>query len=455
MEAERDKFISKQTELVQLKKSLSSLESKRKDELKERDRHIADLGKQLLSATKAKDLLERNLVDSKRISAQQLSSTCSEMESLLQQARSESCLAKEECENLMNREQNVINQLEDHHLLLDRVVQKYAYLASRSVSSVDYHHLKHDYFVLQLRQLRLERKLANTEDQVVELAHLIRQAKEENLQLSRALSDAIDEVSIYRTAASEHNNPVISLDTILSSIRNNLVTELVELAKTDASTHELLAGYYRSQCIDLYLAFLVIDKELTETRITAGQRAIDLTSALTSNESLASRLEHLQKEHITREEEVKLIMDDLKTATVEVAEMQQKLDNSDFSHANNLKTIQQLNTTVQKNRMAEQALREEIDEWVSSFYLANILLFLRRLTAALMNAECYQEAYYSLSDEIGVLLARNQTAEEEVDCISQFNAEILGHNNPAQRIMYVDRIRRELAEAKQASSCEL
>lgn len=76
------------------------------------------------------------------------------------------------------------------------------------------------------------------------------------------------------------------------------------------------------------------------------------------------------------------------------------------------------------------------------------------MTAALSDAECYKEAYYSLSDELGKLLTRNQIAEEEVDRISQFNAEILGHHNPAQRIMYVDRIRRELAEAKQVRSLE-
>lgn len=77
------------------------------------------------------------------------------------------------------------------------------------------------------------------------------------------------------------------------------------------------------------------------------------------------------------------------------------------------------------------------------------------MTAALSDAESYKEAYYSLSDKIGALLTRNEIAEEEVDRISQFNAEILGHHNPAQRIMYVDRIRRELAEAKQVRSPEL
>jgi hypothetical protein len=72
-----------------------------------------------------------------------------------------------------------------------------------------------------------------------------------------------------------------------------------------------------------------------------------------------------------------------------------------------------------------------------------------RLTAELTEAERYQTAYYRLVEEVGELVARNALAEEEADKLSRFNAEILGHNNPAQRIMYVDRIRRELAETKQ------
>lgn len=69
----------------------------------------------------------------------------------------------------------------------------------------------------------------------------------------------------------------------------------------------------------------------------------------------------------------------------------------------------------------------------------------------LADAERYQEAYVSLSEQVGALVARNQLAEEEAERLGKFNAEILGHNNPAQRIAYVDRIRRELAEAKHVS----
>src|SRR5579863_3802633 len=72
-----------------------------------------------------------------------------------------------------------------------------------------------------------------------------------------------------------------------------------------------------------------------------------------------------------------------------------------------------------------------------------------RLTVDLTDAERYRGAYHNLVDEVGVLVARNQLAESEANKLSQFNAEILAHNNPAQRIVYLDRVRRELAETKQ------
>jgi hypothetical protein len=71
------------------------------------------------------------------------------------------------------------------------------------------------------------------------------------------------------------------------------------------------------------------------------------------------------------------------------------------------------------------------------------------LTAEVVDAERYQEAYYTLSDLVSSLAARNELAEEEAQRLSKLNAEILGHNNPAQRILYVDRMRKDLAETKQ------
>jgi hypothetical protein len=79
---------------------------------------------------------------------------------------------------------------------------------------------------------------------------------------------------------------------------------------------------------------------------------------------------------------------------------------------------------------------------------SNPISTISRRTAELMEAEGYKTAYYALAAEIDDVLARNVLAEEEAERLGKLNAEILGHHNPAQKIMYVESIRRELAETK-------
>lgn len=82
------------------------------------------------------------------------------------------------------------------------------------------------------------------------------------------------------------------------------------------------------------------------------------------------------------------------------------------------------------------------------------ILRLGRLTTDLAEAEQYREAYCNMVDEVDALVRRNALAEDEARSLSKFNAQILGHRNPAQRIMYVDKIRQELHDTKQASPVE-
>ena len=72
-----------------------------------------------------------------------------------------------------------------------------------------------------------------------------------------------------------------------------------------------------------------------------------------------------------------------------------------------------------------------------------------RLSRALAESEDYAHAYQTLVDEVNALVDRNALAEEEAQQLSKFNAQLLSHKNPAQKIMYVDRIRQELADVKQ------
>ena len=72
-----------------------------------------------------------------------------------------------------------------------------------------------------------------------------------------------------------------------------------------------------------------------------------------------------------------------------------------------------------------------------------------RLSNALAESEGYAHAYQALVDEVNALVDRKALAEEEAQQLSKFNAELLSHKNPAQKIMYVDRIRQELGDTKQ------
>jgi hypothetical protein len=72
-----------------------------------------------------------------------------------------------------------------------------------------------------------------------------------------------------------------------------------------------------------------------------------------------------------------------------------------------------------------------------------------RLSAALSDATRYEDAYKQMRNEFEGVIMRNELAEQEADYLSKFNAEILGHNNLGQRIHYVDRIRQDLADARQ------
>ena len=78
-----------------------------------------------------------------------------------------------------------------------------------------------------------------------------------------------------------------------------------------------------------------------------------------------------------------------------------------------------------------------------------------RLSNALAESDDYAQAYQTLVDEVNALVDRNALAEEEAQQLSKFNAELLSHKNPAQKIMYVDRIRQELADTKQVGSSKL
>lgn len=91
-----------------------------------------------------------------------------------------------------------------------------------------------------------------------------------------------------------------------------------------------------------------------------------------------------------------------------------------------------LSASLANSRLAEKAWREERDH----------------LASLLDSSEHYQELYVELVDQTKLLVERNALLEEEKAELSSLNAELLSHNNPNQKIMYMDRVRQELDEKK-------
>ena len=272
---------------------------------------------------------------------------------------------------------------------------------------------------LSLQLFRLQRKLANSEAQVIELAHLIRQLKEQNNLLNHQLHDTQCEFDFYQNC--------------LDSLPPPDIYPLI------SSYYQYLSSTYNSRLEEVNPTFqhhASIATELEKAQQDRVTLEVQLADATANNKSLQSSVAVLEQQ-----------LADAKRESQESASAHAVLLNKEKD------SVHRLTVTVQKSRMAEDALRAEINEYpfICLFIISTISYF-PRLTTELTEAQHYQQAYYALADEIGSLLTRNQIAEEEATNLSKFNAQILGHNNPAQRIMYVDRIRRELAEAKHVMS---
>ncbi|KAG8802884.1 hypothetical protein FRC17_006323, partial [Serendipita sp. 399] len=142
--------------------------------------------------------------------------------------------------------------------------------------------------------------------------------------------------------------------------------------------------------------------------------------------------------------EVGLLQQQIVKLAAEKDEQIQRLDkenvslNEEFQDAKKKledarRRLERLEIVVREKAAAETVLNTNIES----------------LTDALRDAMRYEHAYTSLCKEVDALVLRNELVEREADHLSRFNAEILGHTNPNQKIHYLDRIRKDLADTKQ------
>ncbi|KAG2755224.1 hypothetical protein P692DRAFT_20861225 [Suillus brevipes Sb2] len=462
-EHERAQLVSKQGESSEAKKALQSLEARRKDEIRERERKITELEKAASAEKKKRDLLENYVNEVKGKvdeEAQKSRNMMGAIQAKLDTANKDSQDARQALASLRGQAEDQENdfaaRLDQCRSVLSRVAEEYGRLATTTVAASNHATLTKDHTELHLRSLRLERKLANSEGQVVELANLVRHTQDENTLLRQELRDTQKEAAFHLQILQENR-------ATLDSCSHH--TELHELLCMEGDTHQSERDMFRETTavqesalactrtiFDFYRSHN--DEILSECSRLHGilERQHEIDRALidqlgrnsAERDALRAELTTAQVEIATGQQALADAQISITEGRAEqhisqrrVEELENNIRETATSHKQALhkerETSQKLSVMLHVSKTAEDALKADIEQ----------------LQADLTELSRFQEAYYNLVDETEALVARNNLAEEEAETLSKFNAEIIGHNNPGQRILYVDRIRRELSEVKQ------
>ncbi|PWN47992.1 hypothetical protein IE53DRAFT_412649 [Violaceomyces palustris] len=217
------------------------------------------------------------------------------------------------------------------------------------------------------------------------------------------------------------------------------------------------------------LRFATLDQDLEEIdleaqRIEALVMESELETARTRCDQLSQELDELLQQTLSYSSERKVIERNAERNGETVEKLKkEKEDALREVEACKRKMVEHMELTYEVDRLnqeKEEALRElklqqEANKTMSTC-LGNAKMAERmrleeigRLSEELESACQYESLYKTLCTETRHLLSRNRLAESEAASLSALNAELLSHNNPNQKILYMDRVRRELDSAKQ------
>ena len=476
-ENERGHLALKSEESGDVKKSLAALETKRREELGERDKCIAELEKSAANERRRNEALEAKLLESKGRTLQELDEARRTISSL----QNKVAIAEEDVASVRTgagcREEELIAQLESARAMVQRVAQEYGRLASSTVPKASYDVLKQENHGLQLKANRLQRKFIIADSEANDMVDLLKVSRDQSHALEHILRRVCGDLDSYADAFSEALptvgdtplNEYLKFESHLASIALAESTRRIEAISSQLSSVELFAQWYktlgRTLLHDYSLACTELSAAAEENQV--HQNAI--TVATTHVSTLSTQLEAAKLQTDSIQRQAAEFSEKLETAKAGEASLREEMSRRE----KDIKTeklaakerlerekemVRYLQTSMERQKFAEDEMRSEIS--ASVFHIICLIPSkpltdtISRLSNALAESEDYAHAYQVLLDEVNALVDRNVLAEEEAQQLSKFNAELLSHKNPAQKIMYVDRIRQELADMKQVSSSE-
>lgn len=385
-EYERTQLSSKEGEVGELKKALHALDAKRRDELRDRDRRVAEVEKILSGEKKKRDALASRLAEAngKREgevhAARDVAQT---LEAALRDAKAEAERVKKSLAGLQARsasiEEALLGQLEQHRDMLSRVADEYGRLASSTVSRHEHSQVKFELAANQLRVLRLERKLANAEAQVIEVANLVRYTKDENKFFARILFETEREAALYATEVKDLSSMVSSLlqvDRDLDDV-HRAVGE--DIQASEQTTHRIETGlaskfaeFHKLRSRQLLLHSSAALKQLDEkdSKISAAESQLaKLLAEVTGIREKETSTQHQLHEATTSLAEAQGQIFVLKSQLEETkATTKAEVEKMERVVTQEKEAVQRLVSTVTQSRRAEEALQEEVEQYVIPYY---------------------------------------------------------------------------------------
>lgn len=375
LEHERNKLQHEASEISKLKEALQTLEDKRKLEIKERDATLSDLENRLVLERRSREIASTQYEALKKTVETTSKAATRTLQLQLEESREQATQLQDQLRLMEDkataREHDLVQQLEQHRLLITQVASEFGALIARSIPKPKYDEVRAQSLEEKVKNLKLERKLANSDAQVVELTHLARHLKSGQQLLYQQLQDASQELAVFHAAATENSlpsNPDNSLDEIDST---SLVDRLF-IAESDCKTNALFSSFYRDRAEQLAIVSSVLRRELGNSETMAESQATHLSETLASHEAIAGRLETVQNQYLKVQEQLAATTIEKGRVESNLLDLQSKaeaqgieLDTIQSAHRlalNQEKTrIQRLTSTIQKHRMAEEGLRDEVE----------------------------------------------------------------------------------------------
>ena len=365
-------------------KKLAALEAKRKEELRERDRRIADLEKFVANEQRRSEVLEGKL-ESKRRTQRELDEALKTITSL----RSKVVVAEEDIASVRTgagqREEELIAQLESTRAMVQQVAEEYGRLASSTVPKASYDVIKQENHTLQLNTTRLQRKFTIADSEANEMVNLLKVSRDQNHALEHILKGVWADLDERTDALSEalfavgdaSSNEDVELGSLLANIALAESTRRTEAISSQLSSVKLFADWHKTLGRTLLHDYSLACTELSAAagEIQAHQNTI--TVATTHVSTLSTQLEaaKLQTDSVQRQaaglsEELGVVKAREVSLKEEMAKREKDIKAEKQLARGRLERekemVKQLQTSIERQRFAEDEMRSEIHAYVTS-----------------------------------------------------------------------------------------